>query len=128
MLIFKLWLNRKDQKEVSFDFADLWVLSSSSNLSVEGCSPELVNGERSYSVVHKNKYFLTGKDIYEVFDLNEDKMPQTYIPGASGRINQWTAVLKDSNNLLVQHLHSYPDGGQTCFYREKIYHFVKHDG
>lgn len=124
LLFPKLLSYKEENKEITFDLSDKWVLTSSSTISVKGCYA--LAGKRTYYVVKEKKYFLTGQDIYEVFNLNEEKKPLNYIPSNIGRIDQWTAILTDKDTLLIQHLHSYPDGSQTCFYHEKIYRFIKY--
>ncbi len=126
LVLFYHKLDIEDNEDILFDLTTKWILKSSSEISAKGCN-DPIEGKKSYARVKEHKYVMTGHDIYDIFNLKKDEKPLNHIPYVVGRIDKCNAILLDSNTFIIQYIHSYPDGGRTCFYDEKRYRFVRYN-
>lgn len=116
-------------EKVSFNPADKWTLLDYSVENIDGCQIDRRDSTMRYFSSKGNQYLLTGRDIFEIFDISDPRLPFGYYPVVLGLGSRnhayWSASLIGGEILSVQFIDSFPNGNQTCFHYEKIYRFAR---
>jgi hypothetical protein len=114
-------------KNTPFSFSSRWnLVCSDYNGWVDGLSKHRLQIDQCYSSTDENMLF-TSEEIFRAFDISEK--PLDYFPLVYNRDDhynaKWTAILPSSEYLIIQMVHSYPDGNATSWLKTRTYYFQK---
>lgn len=134
LLIFKKSFDSIKQsftmpKNTSFSFSSRWSLVCSDyNGWVDGLSKQRLHFNLCYRSTDENKIF-TSEEIFQAFEIFEE--PLRYFPLVYHRDDhynaKWTAIIPSSDYLIIQMIHSYPDGNATSWLKTRTYYFQNVD-
>jgi len=85
------------------------------------------------SISKNQETTVTSKEIFNEFDIGDSlslkQFPLSDFPLVLERDNpfngKWTAILPNSEYLIIRLVQSYPDGNATSWYKERTYYFRK---
>lgn len=128
--IKKEWF-KSDSSNIRFSLSDKWNLFYVQFSGfVDGPAPEIIN--HCYISLNKETAF-TSKQIFCEFNIGDSislkENPLKYFPTIYEREDEfnakWTAILPNSEYLIIRMVHSYPNGNITSWYKERTYYFSK---
>ncbi|MDP2176002.1 MAG: hypothetical protein Q8K70_08845 [Bacteroidota bacterium] len=132
----KEW-SKSDSSNIRFSLSDKWNLfyfqfSGSEHHFVPSGIPLGIDINRCYNSTNKDTVF-TSKQIFCEFNIGDSislkDYPLKYFPTIYERVDEfnakWTAILPNSEYLIIRMVHSYPNGNATSWYKERTYYFSK---
>lgn len=130
--IKKEW-SKSDSTNIRFSLSDKWNLiyfQFSGSEHHFGSMPVGIN--HCYISTNKDTVF-TSKQIFCEFNIGDSislkEYPLKYFPTIYEREDEfnakWTAILPNSEYLIIRMVHSYPNGNATSWYKERTYYFKR---
>lgn len=120
--------SKVNSTKVAFDLNTKWTLKYLRGYDWTEAFPNRSNTVDNY-LISKEEILMTGDEIFAIFKIDNEEFPLNFLPQVYERgclyNGEWTATLIN-DNLFIRYVHSYPNGNQTSWYREKIYYFQKH--
>jgi hypothetical protein len=133
--ITKDW-SKSDSSNIRFSLSDKWNLFyfqfSGSEQYFGSMPPSGTVIDQCYISTNKDTAF-TSKQIFCEFNIGDSislkENPLKYFPTIYEREDKfnakWTAILPNSEYLIIRMVHSYPNGNATSWYKERTYYFSK---
>ena len=119
---------KPDNTKITFDLKSDWTLQFQHGFDWTELHPHQGKTINSYAIA-KDEIRIKGDEIFAIFEIDSEKFPLNIIPLVKARgclyNGEWTATIIN-DCLIIRYVHSYPDGNQTSWYREKSYYFKKY--
>lgn len=121
-------ISKVNSTKVAFDLKTEWNLLYKQDYNWTELYPNHSSTVEIYSVT-TSEIRMPGDEIFAIFNIDTKRMPLNFLPFVRARgclyNGEWTATIINEF-LIIRYVHSYPDGNQTSWYREKKYFFKKY--
>ena len=124
----RMGFNQTNNSKTPFSLSDKWNLIYFQYTGWENHFHFGTSNIDLCSISKNQETTVTSKEIFNEFNIG-DSLLLKHFPLVLERDDpfngKWTAILPNSEYLIIRFVHSYPDGNATSWYYERTYYFRK---